>query len=99
MKGKDLKRGMMTDRGLVLEVDAEGISEFWSKPNFMFISAHDAYMGPCTGYLDLDADYEIMCEPGTEEYRKLIEKMVETLVESSKDRANDAREIAKFLKL
>lgn len=100
MKGKDLKPGMMTDRGLILEIDLDGSnSKFWSVPNFMFIDANDAYMGPCVGRLDLDTDYAIICETGTEEYRKLIEKMVETLVESSKDRANDAREIAKFLKL
>lgn len=94
MLGKDLKPGMMIDRGLVLRVDLEGDNAIWAGiPNYTYADINDPYYGPLTGQLLLDDDYPIMYEKGSVGYKRVILELAQALEQAAQDRLKDKDEV------
>ena len=76
MKATELKPGMMIKRtGLIQEVDLNTEDTFWESAHMTFLDYNDPYWGFCSRAIDLDEEFEIYAEQGTEKYKEIIEKM------------------------
>ena len=84
--GKDLKPGMAVVRvkhrlaKLVIEIDLEGDNKFYDgEPSIHFFDLNDAYYGPCSTSLFPEDEFEILYEHNTEEYIKMVDRVLNEL--------------------
>ena len=87
VKGKDLKVGMLINRGLILEIDGR-LDFYQGKPNLTYICINDAYYGPLIGERFPEDDYEILHEEGTPEYEEVLRRMMRECLDHAKGQTN-----------
>ena len=97
VKAKDLKYGdLVSEYGLILEVDLEGKDEFWSgKSNVHFICIHDAYHGKCSSSIDLDKEYELVEGEKKEDWLKRANEEILEHLDHMQDDLKQVRKIQK----
>ena len=88
VKGKDLKVGDLTSRGLIIEIDGR-LDFYEGKPNMTFVDINDPYFGPLIGERFPEDDYEILHERGTPEYRKVLIRMMRECMDHARDKMKD----------
>lgn len=88
VKGKDLKVGDLTSRGLILEIDGR-LDFYQGKPNMTFVDINDSYYGPLIGERDPEEEYEILHERGTPEYRNTLIRMMRECMDHARDKMRD----------
>jgi len=96
IKGKDLKVGMLTKEGLILEIDGR-LDFYQGKPNLTYICIQDSYWGPLIGERFPDKDYEILHEEGTSEYREVLTRMMRECMNHANDKLRHTATILAML--
>jgi len=62
-KEKEFRQGdVVKGIGIIKEVDLDGKSPIWTKPNFTFWDYNDAYYGPCSREMDPEKEWEVETE-------------------------------------
>lgn len=95
-KGKDLKVGMLTTEGLILEIDGH-LDFYEGKPNLTYICIQDAYYGPLIGERFPEKDYKILHEEGTPGYREVLTRMMKECMQHAGDKLRDTARIFTML--
>lgn len=95
MKGKDLKPGMLITKGLVLDVNMNH-PLYAGEPAYTFICSEDAYM-VLIGSLELDAEYEVLAEPGDPKYKEALTTMAREQMNIAKQSMEYTARVLAFL--
>lgn len=78
-----LEIGMMTTEGLVTRVGKAGTDRFHGDSDFVYMfDLSDSYYGVGSRTVKEGEEFEILHEPGTEEYRKMIQKLINERVDA-----------------
>lgn len=96
--GKDLRPGDLTDFGLITKIDLTSDDPFWKTPNITFLDYTDAYYGPLTKELTLDASYCILYDRGTPDYTAELTKLAANISENISKRQQDLRTVFDYIR-
>ena len=90
MKASELKPGMLTTEGLIIRVGKAGDSKFWGDTDYIkAFDLNDAYYGPFSWAIGMDAEFKILHDRGTKEYRKVVRGLVKERVSYLSDVESD----------
>lgn len=90
VKFEELEVGMLTDKGLIKRILPAGTDKFFGdKPALYWFDLEDPYFGVSTGSVKPDFEYEVTHERGTEEYRKVVQRLIEERYQFIVDAQND----------
>ena len=95
-----LEGGMLTDHGLIVRFGAVGTDPFWTDSAFIsMFDLDDNYYGRSSRAVKAGEEFEILHEPGTEEYRVFIQKVLHERVNAMMDAGNDIDLLRAYLRL
>ncbi len=99
MLGKDLKVGMLTTFGLVLDVihDGNHPDGIWEGPHVHWMEVQDPHWGAVSSSLKLDEEHEILYAQGTPKYREEVKKMISARADSITYAKKDIDDLIGFL--
>ena len=89
MEEKDLKIGMLTTAGLITRVVLTSDDFFWKKEHFYYFDINDGYNGQCGRAIDWHSEITILHERGTDEYNKIVDKLIHERVSAMMDCEKD----------
>lgn len=93
MRFKDLKIGMLIERGLIHKIYKKGQSKFFGNEQALSVyEPEDSYYGPVS-FLARDSKFNILHEIGSPEYLKIVR----SIADDTNKRMEDWKEDIKFL--
>jgi len=95
-----LEIGMMTTEGLIVRTGEANSDRFHGDNAFIYtFDLNDSYYGMVSRTVKENEEFEILHEPGTEEYRKIIQELINERVDAMFAAQQDVDLLRAYMKL